>query len=174
MTNPIRLSLMSEKTTYRTDPPSTGEPEWGWEDFCHAASAGGCTDLETAALEYRWRQAGKRRHTLYAAMMIEALKAEKRHGWSERIQGNRYLEPMVQLALDVEAHPRLDGIRPLVVPDGGGYKRYEGWWCIRLPWMTGAVWDKTGELRYSLIRQPLDIWAYDTIGGGQIRPLKPC
>jgi len=167
--NPIRLSLLAERTSYRTDPPGTGEPEWSWEDFCHAAGASGCTEVETAALEYRWRQADRRRHTLYAYLMIEADKARQRHRWPDRHDGRRYLERMVQLALDVEANPRLDGLVPLVVPAGEDkkgkpkYQRFPGWWCLRLPWMSEEVWRKWGEPKYALVRQPLDIWAGEAV-----------
>jgi len=187
--NPIRLSLLSERTSYRTDPPGTGEPEWSWEDFCHAAATSGCTPIETAAVEYRWRQAGKCRHMLYAELMLEAIKAHKRHRWPEKLGDRRYLEPMVQLALDVEANPRLDGLAPLVVPymqdcgpckgsgrvafkpckkcDGAGekqqYRRFPGWWCLHLPWLSEAQWMKQAEPKYALVRQPLDIWAGEAI-----------
>lgn len=163
--NPIRLALLAEKTSYRTDPPSTGEPEWSWEDAQHALAAGRATEVEALALEFRWRGAG-RRSVLYGALMSEALKAEKRHRWSERLFGRRYLEPMVQLALDVEQEPRLDGLKPLNVPTPGAdkpYRQLPGWWCLRLPWLTEAQWDREGELRYSLIRQPLDIWVGEAI-----------
>jgi hypothetical protein len=167
--NPIRLSLLAEKTSYRTDPPSTGEPDWRWEDFAHAAGASGCTEIETAALEYRWRQAGKCRHLLFAELMLEAIKAQKRHRWPDRLADRRYLEPMVQLALDVEANPRLDGLAPLVVPCGEDargkqqYRRYPGWWCLRLPWLSEAQWNKQAEPKYAVLRQPLDIWAGEAI-----------
>lgn len=157
--NPIRLALLAEKTSYRTDPPGTGDPEFGWEDYAHAAGASGCSDIEAAALEYRWRQAGKCRHRLFAELMLEALKAQDRHRWPERLFDRRYLEPMVQLALDVEANPRLDGLMPLVVPTEDGYKRYPGWWCLRLPWLTEKQWVKHAEPKYAVLRQPLDIWA---------------
>lgn len=153
--NPIRLA--PEKSSYRTDVPSTGDPEWSWQDCQHALAAGRATETEAAAFGFRWHGAG-RRSFLYGALMPEALKAEKRHRWSERLFGKRYLEPMVQLALDVEQNPRLDGLTPLVVPCGDGYRRYPGWWCLRLPWLTESQWLKEGEIRYSLIRQPLDIW----------------
>lgn len=160
--NPIRLALLAEKSSYRTEPPSTGEAEWNWQDFAHAAAAGGCTEIETVALEFRWRGAGKR-SVLYAALMLEALKAEQRHRWSERLEGRRYLDPMVQLALDVEQNPRLDGLVPLVIPAGDGYQRHPGWWCLRLPWLSEGQWRKSGEPRYQLIRQPLDIWVGEAV-----------
>ena len=158
--NPIRLT--PEKSSYRTEPPSTGLPEWTWQDCQHALAAGGATEIEAAVFGLRWHGAG-RRSFIYADLMHEAIKAEKRHRWSERLYGRRYLEPMVQLALDVEQNPRLDGLMPLVVPFEHGYKRFPGWWCLRLSWMTEDQWNREGELRYSLIRQPLDIWAGDAM-----------
>jgi hypothetical protein len=167
--NPIRLALLQERTTFRDGPRGSGQPEWTWEDYAHAAGATHCSDLEIAALEYRWRQAGKCRHALYGALMLEALKAERRHRWSERLFGHRYMDAMAHLALDVEANPRLDGLVPLVAPDGSDergrpqYKRYPGWWCLRLPWMTEAQWRKEGETRYTVIRAPLDMWAGEAV-----------
>jgi len=101
--------------------------------------------------------------------MVEALKAAKRHRWPERHEGHRFLDRMVQLALDVEANPRLDGLVPLVVPAGEDkkgkpkYQRFPGWWCLRLPWMSEEVWRKWGEPKYALVRQPLDIWAGEAV-----------
>lgn len=161
--NPIRLALMTEKTSYRTDVPSTGIPEWRWEDACHALAAGGATEVETAALEYRWRQARGCRHILYGALMLEALDIVRRHRWSDRFDGKRYIDSMVQLALDVEAMPQIDGVRPIIVPQDGGYKKLAGWWCLRLPWMSEQDWDKRGEDRYTAIRKPLDIWCGEAI-----------
>jgi hypothetical protein len=154
--NPIRLT--PEKSSYRTEPPSTSVAEWSWQDCQHGLAAGGASEIESAVFGFRWHGAG-RRSFIYGYLMAEAVKAEKRHRWSERLYGRRYLDPMVQLALDVEQNPRLDGLMPLVVPSENGYKRLPGWWCLRLPWLTEAQWRKEGELRYSLIRQPLDIWA---------------
>jgi hypothetical protein len=158
MRNPIRLLMLAETTTYRTQTRSTGEPEWEWEDAMGALAMGGATTLETAAFEYRWRGSGGCRHMLYAELMIEGLKAQDRHRWPERLEGRRYIHPMVQLALDVEQNPRLDGTRPLMVETENGWKRFPGWWCQRLPWMGERQWDRVAEPMYALIRQPLDIW----------------
>lgn len=167
--NPIRLSLLAERTSYRTDPPGTGDPEWSWEDCAHALAAGGATDLEAAAMEYRWRQAGRCRHLLFAELMIEAIKAQKRHRWPERLFDRRYLEPMVVLALDVEENPRLDGACPLVLEVGEDehgkpqYRRFPGWWCKRLPWLSEHQWLKHAEPKYKLVHQPLDIWVGEAV-----------
>jgi len=167
--NPIRLALMAERTSYRTDPPGTGDPEWSWEDCAHALAAGGATDLEAAAMEYRWRQAGRCRHRLYAELMLEAVKAQQRHRWPEKIEGRRYLEPMVLLALDCEENPRLDGAMPLIVEAGADehgkpkYRRLEGWWCKRLPWLSERDWMKLAAPKYALVRQPLDIWVGEAV-----------
>jgi hypothetical protein len=167
--NPIRLSLLAERSSYRTDPPGTGEPDWSWTDFSHAAGASGCSELELLALEYRWKQAGRCRHKLYAELMLEAIKAQKRHRWPERLFERRYLEPMVLLALDVEANPRLDGLAPLVVPAGEDsdgkqqYRRFPGWWCLRLPWLSERQWLKDAEPKYAVLRQPLDIWVGEAV-----------
>jgi hypothetical protein len=161
--NPIRLALLAERTSYRTDPPGTGEPEWKWEDYAYAAAAGRCTPVEAAALEFRWRGVKSCRYLLYGALLVEAVKAEKRHGWSERIQGQRYLDALVQLSLDVEEHPALDGQVPLVLPDGRGFKRFAGFWCLRLPWMSEAVWQKHCDHRYSVIRSFLDMWVSEAV-----------
>jgi len=160
--NPIRLALLAEVTSFRTDPGGTGEPEWTWQDFAHAAAAGRCTEIETAALEFRWRGSG-RRSTLYGALMLEALKAEKRHRWSERLCGRKYLEPMVQLALDVEQQPQVDGLKPIVIPVGDEYRMFPGWWCLRLPWLSESEWDRLAEPRYAAIRLPLDYWVSEAI-----------
>ena len=160
--NPIRLALLAEMTSFRTDPGGTGDPEWTWQDWSHAAAAGGCDELETLALEFRWRGVGKR-SILYGALMLEAVKAEQRHRWSERLEGRRYLEPMVLLALDVEQNPRLDGLKPLGVDTANGPKLFPGWWCLRLPWLSEGQWNKSGEPRYQLIRQPLDIWVGEAV-----------
>jgi len=95
--------------------------------------------------------------------MLEALKAEKRHRWSERLCGRKYLEPMVQLALDVEQHPQVDGLKPIVIPVGDEYRMFPGWWCLRLPWLSESEWDRLAEPRYALIRQPLDIWCGEAV-----------
>jgi hypothetical protein len=169
MPNPIRLALLQQRSTFRTEPRGSGAPDWQWEDYAHAAGAANCSEVEVAALEHRWRQASKCRHLLYGALMVEALKAEQRHRWSELLFGQRYMDPMVQLALDVEANPRLDGLVPLVVPDGedergrAKYKRHPGWWCLRLPWLSEAQWRKEGEPRYAAIRAPLDIWSGEAV-----------
>jgi hypothetical protein len=144
MVNPIRLALKARPSTYRTSARSTGIPEWTWQDFAHAAGSSGCSDLEMSAMEYRWTGADRVRGTLYGALMLEALKAEKRHGWSERIAGHRYIDAMVQLALHVESTPALAEL--------------PNFWQTHMEWMLPARWKKEGKARYEVIRLPLDIW----------------
>jgi hypothetical protein len=142
--NPIRLTLLSETTTYRTEARSTGVPDWTWDDAAGALAMGGASDLEAAAFEYRWRRAGRCRHMLCAELMLEGLKAQDRHRWPARLDGRRYLEPMVQLALDCEMLP--------------GLERLPRWWQVHLDWMPERQWDRVAYPMYKLVRQPLDIW----------------